>query len=315
MPLGRGRAVSVAVIGGALVCASIRGYYALELYLDDPFLEAGLITPWTYLAVRFLQSPPSGPPRKFRMNANTTLVINLDRDGERYRTFRRVNAAKLDESNGPRNSSTDGNGRNGELYRRFSAYPWQSPTSQATNGSNHQLKEQEAAMMQYPALRYSVRRGEWGDAGCTYSHIRLMEQLLLERSAGGDGRRYYIVFEDDARMSPELLGSGLVEAPPDADIVLLSPTSTKSVRIPYRYGADGYAVRATQSWGAMAYVVTPSGAGKVLRYMRGAGHTDPFDVAMTRAQGMRVYRPTNGAEAHHGMFQSTRRAANSKAGS
>ena len=248
------------------------------------------------------------------MNVNTTLVINLDRDGERFRSFQRANAGKLNEANGSKNSSTYGNGRNGELYRRFSAYPWQSPTSQANNGSNHQLKEQEAAMMQYPALRYSVKRGEWGDAGCTYSHIRLMEQLLLERSAGGDGRRYYIVFEDDARMSPELLGSGLVEAPPDADIVLLSPTSTKSVRIPYKYGEDGCAIRATQSWGAMAYVVTSSGAGKVLRYMRGTGHTDPFDVAMTRAKGMRVYQPTNGAEAHHGTFKSTRRAANSKAG-
>ena len=248
------------------------------------------------------------------MNVNTTLVINLDRDVERYHNFRRVNAAKPDKANGPKNNITHYmNSRNEELYRRFSAYPWQSPTSQANNGSNHQLKEQEAAMMQYPALRYSVKRGEWGDAGCTYSHIRLMEQLL-ERSAGGDGRRYYIVFEDDARMSPALLGSGLVEAPPDADIVLLSPTSTKSVRIPYKYGEDGYAIRATQSWGAMAYVVTSSGAGKVLRYMRGTGHTDPFDVAMTRAKGMRVYQPTNGAEAHHGTFKSTRRAANSKAG-
>ena len=99
------RVISVAVIG-ALVYASIRGYYALELYLDDPFLEARLITPWNYLAVRYLQSPPSGPPRKFRMNANTTLVINLDRDVERYRTFRRVNAVRLDKANGPQNNST-----------------------------------------------------------------------------------------------------------------------------------------------------------------------------------------------------------------
>jgi GR25 family glycosyltransferase involved in LPS biosynthesis len=168
-------------------------------------------------------------------------------------------------------------------------------------------------MRQYPFLRYSVKRGEWGNAGCTYSHIQLLEQL--QKRGGGDGRQYYMVFEDDARLSPELIDSGLVEAPPDADVVLLSPTSTKTVRIPYKYGEDGYAIRVTQSWGSMAYVVTSLGAGKLLRHLRGTGHDDPIDVAMHRAKGMRMYQPTNGwPKAHHGVFKSTRRAANSKAG-
>ena len=306
------RVAYMAVIG-TLVYASIRGYYALELYLDDPFLEAKLITPWEYLTVRYLQSKPKGPPRKFRMNFNTTLVINLDRDVERFRNFQRVNAVKWDEANGPKNNNTHVNSRNGEYYQRFSAYPWQPPKSQANNVSNHQLKEQEAAMREYPFLRNSVKRGEWGNAGCTYSHIQLLEQL--QERGGGGGGQYYMVFEDDARISPELIDSGLVEAPPDADIVLLIPTSTKTVRIPYKYGNDGYAIRVTQSYGSFAYVVTTLGAEKLLRHLRGTGHDDPIDVAMHRAKGMRMYQPTNGwPKAHHGTYKSTRSAANSNPG-
>jgi GR25 family glycosyltransferase involved in LPS biosynthesis len=293
------------LMSGLIFFGLIRGYYALELWLNDPFLEAMLITPLVYWRVRYFEAKPSGRPRRFDMRQNATFVINLDSDAGRFQSFQKVN-----------------NADNGEFYQRFSAFRWipastkpsslrgkQNELVVLSDAERETLSMQEQAMNRYPFLKYSVQNGLPGSAGCTMSHIQVLEQLVDDNM-----NEYYFIFEDDARLSAQLLQQRYLEGPPDADIIILSPTNTKTVRVPYDHGPEGFAVRVVQSYGAFAYVVTQRGATKLLQHFHG-NHYDPIDVAFHRAKGVKMYQPTNGwPQAYHSAVRSTRHAANKKRG-
>ena len=299
--------VILAAVASLTIWGLIRGYYALELLIKDPFLEAKVITPLDYLRVRYLEAKPTGRPRRFDMNQSNTFVINLDSDTNRYANFQRVNKVE---------NATE------LFYQRFSAFRWVSsprPKSghlrskadnkETSNDEQQRIRIQQDAMRRYPYLRYSVDKGVPGNAGCSMSHIQLLEQLVqLADETTHD--KYYFVFEDDARLSKQLLLYHYVEGTPDADIVILSPTSTKTVRIPYAESRDGFAVRVLQSFGAFAYIVTSEGANKLLKHFRG-DHDDPIDVAFHQASGIKMYHPTNGwPQAYHSAVRSTRHSLN-----
>ncbi|KAL3894385.1 MAG: hypothetical protein SGARI_007760, partial [Bacillariaceae sp.] len=194
----------------------------------------------------------------------------------------------------------DGKNRNSNSNLRGGRTMQQQKQRQSDPSSEHeQLSIQQDAMEKYPFLRYSVQKGLPGTAGCSFSHILLLEQLLLRSSSESDRDDYYFVFEDDAKLTAPLLQNRVVEGPPDADIIILSPTSTKTVRVPYME-EDGFAVRVLQSYGAFAYIITKDGAAKLLRDFRDSKHDDPIDVAFHRAADIKMYHPTNGwPQAYH----------------
>lgn len=363
-----------ALLAVLTVYVAVRSYYALELWLDDPFLEAKLITPFSYVSVRFLEKRPRGEPLVATMRRNNTFVLNLDKDVERFRSFETVNRRRTGRGGGAgagaaKNATTDANSANSggtgdededsPYYQRFPAYQWMPPDDSKRSatgkirGSEQEIpkiegegdpgeydvrrhQRQEEAMKRYPFLRYSVQRAEYGNAGCTYTHIQLLEKLAglpgsrSKEGDGEDGKNYFFIFEDDARLSRELVERGSIRIPPDTDIALLSPTATKTVRVPYyehhrgdeqgeRGENDGQdaatAVRVLQSYGAFAYLITDRGARKVLRHLRGRWNDDPIDVAFHRAHRIRIYQPLGDAGggrplAWHGSHRSTRRDAN-----
>ena len=87
--------------------------------MDDPFLEAKLITPFHYINVRYVQSKPRGLPQTFKMNRNTTFVINLDKDTERFRSFQRAASGAIKATGGRshNNASSDGRGQSPQYYQ------------------------------------------------------------------------------------------------------------------------------------------------------------------------------------------------------
>lgn len=320
----------VTVLSIGTIYGMVRAYYALEHWLDDSFWEAKLIKPFNYVLIRYIESRPRGKPKQFVMRRNNTFVINLDTDVQRFRNFQRINNAVVSATTNT-TDNISAKSASSEYYQRFPGFQW-IPSSQRgqqgtrsaqkvragvrskgkkppvpQDGSHDELalQQQEEVMKIYPFLRKSVQRGEFGNAGCTYSHIQ-----LLERLEGLPPDEYYFIFEDDAGLSPQFIKQGAIEAPSDTDIVTLVPTSTKTVRVPYKYGENGYAIRVMASYGAFAYVITTRGASKLLRHLRGR-NDDPIDVAMYRAYRMRMYHPTDGwPQAMHGSHKSTRHAAN-----
>jgi len=244
------------ILGVPVIYTLIRQYYALELAITDPVLEAQLFMPLRYFAVRFLAERPRGT-RVFSMTPDNAYVINLDKDEARRATFYSKN--NLEEKDLP----------------RFAGYHWLSDST-------------PAEQFDYPWLQTSVRKGLYGDAGCTLSHIRVLQDCIDKN------RLYCFIFEDDSRLLPPLTTTRQVEAPDNADAVHLVGTSTKIVPVPYKEPqvAETPAFRVIQGYGALGYVITQAGAKKLLAYLR--KHSQPIDIALTVATTLVVYRPTNG---------------------
>lgn len=263
-----------------------REYFRLELRIKDPILEAILFMPFRYLAVRFLEDRPQSD-RSFHMTPTNAFVINMDSDIERMETFQSMN-----------NNST--------MIQRFSATAWR-PDKDATKISLQPeqkaiLRKQESWEHKYPFVRYSARRGHYGDAGCSLSHIRLLQHFLLSDEP------YMFVFEDDARILEALLSKHTVQAPADADVVFLISSATKTVNLPYRNDPTQYATRVIQGYGAFGYVVTKEGAQKLLSHLE--RYKVPIDVALTGSTALRIYMSKTAQvmhrPGHYGSIRHTR---------
>lgn len=245
----------------------VRAYYQMELLTKDPFLEAALFMPLRTLQVRYLDDKPQGL-RTFRMTHNNSFVINLANDTKRLARFQSTNRMPI--------------------VRRFEASAWAGDA----NVEKH-----------YPFLRRSAQRRQYGDAGSTLSHIRLMEHLVAQN----DEDAFVFGFEDDIRILKPLKSSLQVQAPADADVVFLGKPATKTVRVPWFENAT--AVRVIQGYGAFGYVVTTRGARIILRWMT-QDERSPFDVVLTgAAPSLRVYRsyPDWPLVVHMGVPSSRRR--------
>jgi hypothetical protein len=112
--------------------------------------------------------------------------------------------------------------------------------------------------------------GKPGDAGCAYSHLKLLQQLVdiqddedrgttivtstttttatINTTDNKNGPpeqaqaqqeqkqppNYYFVFEDDAQILEPLASTLSVVAPHDSDLIVLTQQATAQVRVPFR---------------------------------------------------------------------------------
>jgi GR25 family glycosyltransferase involved in LPS biosynthesis len=298
----------VLLVVGVLSCtvyALVRGYNALELAIKDPFTEA-LLLPHRYLRVRFWQDPPSQIQRTFRITTDNAFVIHLEQDTDRWQRFLEVNTKSPAI----------------QLFQTFPAFEW-TPNNVVGNDEketdHHHHHQQVLLEERYPSLHQNVQEQLFGDAGCSASHLLLLERFLASEETSTND--YIYVLEDDAKLLEPLATQALVTAPADADVVFLMPSSTKRVKVPYYYSdsdessstqhsKDAFAVRVIGGWGAYGYVITRQGAKKLLKYMDVNIH-DPFDVAMTRAYSWKIYHSTNKwPQVQHVRHGSTRRNHN-----
>lgn len=85
------------------------------------------------------------------MSSNNTYVINLNQDEKRMKFFEQISKNLT--------------------FQRFSAHKWE----QHYMDNNH---HQDAMAARYPYIRYAAKRGLYGDAGCTLSHVSLLQYFL-----------------------------------------------------------------------------------------------------------------------------------------
>eukprot|EP00978_Attheya_sp_CCMP212_P048587 scaffold546872_cov63-Attheya_sp.AAC.1 len=209
----RWRLACMLLLLGCCVYGLVRGYYELELRITDPFWEAMLYMPLSYLRVKYLQrgaaatldvggasKQPQPQPRRFVMTYNHTFVVSLPSDAHRLATFQRINP-----------------GLSFQLH----------PATHLTHPQIHQHQQIQQWMNRFPSVRHLVSQGHYGTAGVSISHLRLLEALIQSTND------YMFVFEDDARLERDFLRHGEVMAPADADLVFLMNSDMKTVHVPW----------------------------------------------------------------------------------
>jgi GR25 family glycosyltransferase involved in LPS biosynthesis len=262
-----------------------------EMLFDDIFLKAKLFMTFRYLQVRYWQPKPRfGEMKTFSImmssssannnNKKNAFVLNLDSDTERMQRFWNMNHHHHHQNNATTATM--------QQIQRYSAFTWQQqppllkkkkktalfPWRRRTRSSQQQHQqqqqphkvisaqpqqelwdEQEEWSKKYPWL--ASTRAKNGEKGCSLSHIRLLEDFVLEyqnytnsrsksnsnssvndTSYDDDGDSdeedwYRFVFEDDAQIMEPLLSQGYVSAPADADVIFLFNGVTRAVRVPY----------------------------------------------------------------------------------
>jgi GR25 family glycosyltransferase involved in LPS biosynthesis len=257
----------------------------IEDAVSDPFLKAKIFNPLRYLQITYFESRPRRENlRTFVMSSDTAYVVNLDRDKQRMRNFHSKN----------KNSTA----------QRFSAheYEWASSsthgnTTTTSRQSLDNLLIQQEWEAKYPFLRESSKSGNYGDAGCSLSHLLLIKEKLLENSH----QDYLFVFEDDAIISNPLLLTKTLQAPSEADMVLLTHSATKRVRIPWENGntttttttpKEAFAAtRVIGGFGTLGYIISRKGAEKVFDYL--SQSRDPIDITLFALSSLRVYLPVD----------------------
>jgi GR25 family glycosyltransferase involved in LPS biosynthesis len=312
-----------------MVVKMCKSEFVVEMFFTDIFLKAKVFMTFRYLQVRYVQPKPRyGEWKTFVMSAKNAFVFNLDSDTERMQQFWDMN----------QNATIQ--------IQRFSASAWQPPflknsllaSWRRMRRSQQQQDQGEAVIsplqqthldqqakwaQQYPWLASTRARNR--EKGCSLSHIRLLQDFVLEyqnytisSSAndesdddGDDDSWYRFVFEDDGKLMEPLLSQGSVTAPVDADVVFLSQGVVRAVKVPYQqhqqdenlaltssssslyhqhhYG--DYAVRVITGWGTQGYVITLRGAIKVLHCL--STYSQPVDIVLLKScsASLRIYLP------------------------
>ena len=162
---------------------------------------------------------------------------------------------------------------------------------------------------QYPALQYLAEHDGMGSAACSLSHLRLFQHLLDHQEAQQQQHDYMFVFEDDIEILDPLLDSGVVMAPNNADLVLLSEASLGHVNVSWRKKGRGIlraaatnddnqklsnknAIRVTSGYTAWGYIITKRGARIILDEYKHE-RTEPMDVYFFKNPNLKVYLPTS----------------------
>jgi hypothetical protein len=259
----------IAVAGAIFVLQYV--YYKVELLMDDPEKEGMFFMPVRYFSAKFWEKAPATATKTFHLRPENAFVLNLDADTQRWKRFQTTqNALSFN-------------------FTRFGAHRW--------DKNDNAL--QQGYAKKYPWLKQSSANKRYGDAGCTMSHILLLERI----QQGDDDLDYAFIFEDDARLLGPFITRQLVEAPADAHVVFLVPTVTKTVQV------TASAVRVLQGYGAYGYLITKEGAGILLHHLQ--RYSVPIDVALAGGSpDLRVYRSFDWPAVVHVGDSSSRRRNN-----
>jgi GR25 family glycosyltransferase involved in LPS biosynthesis len=307
-----GRVLVVLVLVCILSLYTIKSNGRIQLrdkYEQDPVFRAKYYTPIEYLRIRYFEPRPwKSSLRNFTMNHNNSFVIHMEGDKDRWNLFQTKN----------QHHQTHNKSKALQVIQIYQgAVRW-------TRTADQRLWEERI-----PAIRQSFLAGNSGDAGCAYSHLKLLQQLIDIQDNDDNDRtaittttntadnkngppteqaqeqeqpqNYYFVFEDDARILEPLASTLSVVAPHDADLIVLTKQATAQVRVPFRDhgGGDPYysfVTRVTDGYGTFGYVITAAGARKLLHYMssESVAAADPIDVAMMSVKSpLKVYIPTS----------------------
>lgn len=270
---------------GILLCCLIRIYYYVELQIKDPYLEAIFYMPSRYLYVRFFDQRPqvggTSTPflRPFVLTGNNTFVINLAKDHIRFHAFLTRNPnlphQRFEAREWILHSKKESYVR--AIHGKQDSYNG-TLTMNVRNFDDVEYQKQAQYAERYGFLKQATKRGAVGDAGCTYSHLRLLREVLLGWDTADDNhdgdntltamtsdaqmdhdrslekRDYLLVLEDDAIVVPPKSSSWVdnqsdsrtmvVYAPYDADVVFLQEqeTATKLVSVPVLHSMSSGAV-------------------------------------------------------------------------
>ena len=259
-----------------------------------------LFLPLRYLRVKWIDPLPTHE-RKFVMRYNSTFVLNLESDKERWSFFQRVNQKRMKDIQ--RIPST-------RIHPELSAKIQGKVMGQKVImfGDNTELKTQQMYFEKYRVLKYLAKHDGMGTAACSLSHLRLLQDLLDQ-----DASDYMFVFEDDIEILNSLLDDGVVMAPNNADVVLLSACSMGHVSVSWQkkrrirrtaiatndnttFPANpihiSNAIRVTSGYSAWGYIITKRGA-QILLHEYKNERTEPFDVYIFKNANLKVYQPTS----------------------
>ena len=276
----------------------------MERYIDnsisDKFTRGMLFLPLRYLRVKWIDPLPIHE-RKFVMKYNSTFVLNLESDKERWAFFQRVNQKRMKDIQ--RIPST-------RMHPELSAQIKGKGMGQKLIifGNNTELKTQQLYFSKYPALKYLAKRDGMGTAACSLSHLRLLQDLLDQ-----DASDYMFVFEDDIEILDSLLDDGVVMAPNNADVVLLSACSLGHVSVSWQQKRgirrsataakdnttlpanpihNNNAIRVISGYSTWGYIITKRGA-RILLDEYTNERTEPIDVYIFKNANLKVYLPTS----------------------
>ena len=302
--------IGVSIIVAAVIAIHCRSkvtsmFRHLERYINksvsDKYTRGMLFLPLRYLRVKWIDPLPTHE-RRFAMSYNSTFVLNLESDKERWEFFQRVNQKRMKDIK--RIPST-------RIHPEISAQIQTKGREQnvITNQDDAELKTQQIYFSKYPALRYLAKHEGMGTAACALSHLRLLQDLL-----DLDASDYMFVFEDDIQILDPLLDDGVVMAPNNADIVLLSACSLGQVSVPWQKkrgmirraattakdnitvsantNHDNNAIRVISGYSAWGYIITKRGA-KILLDEYKNERKEPFDVYIFKNANLKVYLPTS----------------------
>ena len=286
----------------------VRNVKDIEQYINnsvrDKHKRAMLFLPLRYLRVKLLDPLPTHE-QKFVMEYNSTFVVNLDSDRERWTTFQRVNQKRIqDIQRIPATTLRI----HGELIlpltQQKQSKEGEGKGAIIEDDAEEELIAQQMYFNQYPALQYLAKHDGIGSAACSLSHLRLFQYLLDQ-----EAHDYMFVFEDDIEMLDPLLDSGAVMAPNNAHLVLLSEASLGHVDVSWRKKGRGIraaatkednqknlssknAIRVTSGYTAWGYIITKRGARIILDEYKHE-RTEPMDVYFFKNPNLKVYLPTS----------------------
>ena len=247
-----------------------------------PYWRALIFNPWRYMYAKYWDPVRPTALRRFVMTRETAFVVNLDRSVERWTQFQRVNGDDDNEEEPP--------------MQRFPAHEWRKADDNPAHDDGH-IQLQQHWENRYPFLKLSAAKGNYGDAGCSLSHLLLWQEKLVD----GD-QDYIFVLEDDVEILEPLKrrtkidgSSGthyVIDAPNDADIVFLAQTALKRVNVSWAGSQHEPAVRLLGGFGTLGYIITREGAQKMMDRLGSSRH--PLDITFFAEPSMRIYLPASG---------------------
>lgn len=242
-----------------------------------PYWRARVFNP-----IRCLQAYLDNPikVKSFIMTSDNAFVLNMDHSTQRMKHFQQWNPEGI--------------------VQRFSAHTWTGVTNMEKYWQDH-----------YPFLKRSVQKGDYGDAGCSFSHLVLWQEKLLDTN-----QEYLFVFEDDAKLLEPLQrvhGSShpTIQGPDTADIIFLAAPALKRVNVFWKDASEP-AVRVVGGYGTWGYIITRAGALKMTESLR-SSH-DPLDLSLFASSAIKVYLPlaSQWPAVEHQKTPSTRLGLNKK---
>jgi GR25 family glycosyltransferase involved in LPS biosynthesis len=228
-----------------------------DKYFQDPVFRAKYYTPIAYLRIRYFEPRPwKSSLRNFTITHNNSFVLHMEEDKDRWNLFQTKNQHRKKKT------------KKSKALQGIQVYQ---DAARWTQTADQRLWEERI-----PVICKSLLAGKPGDAGCAYSHLKLLQQLVDIQDDDDDNDNdnditaivttttttttttdnkygppeqaqqkqkqppnYYFVFEDDAQILEPLASTLSVVAPHDADLIVLTQQATAQVRVPFRDHGDG----------------------------------------------------------------------------